>query len=162
MNMDDTTLERLMMDEALGALSPDVSMLLAAYTQTTGDARVAQWRRVANLAGEAMGETHLEPLPAFPGQAPRQARMWNMARLGLAAAAVLAVGIGIGSWMPSKPAANVSVAQAPVETPRRSMGVSDFWSSQRLLASAMESAPRAPSRPQWTWSMIEARTGGLR
>ena len=83
--MDDQTLERLMIDDAVGALPEDVSALLAAYGATLpngGGVDSGRWRDVAKLASRAMdGESgkpagqakpaHLEPHSCRGGRASR-------------------------------------------------------------------------------------------
>jgi len=164
--MDDATLDRLMIDDALGALEPDVSALLAAYTASIPDTdqRRAGWRDLAEKARHAMVMPAADALPPFPAAQLRAARFWHNGRLGLAIAAVLAVGIGIGLWMPGKPVAVGPVAQVtkPVPTsPPPAIGVSDFWSSRRLLASAVEHGVQ--DRPAWRWSspLTESSNGDL-
>jgi hypothetical protein len=164
--MDDATLDRLMIDDALGALEPDISVLLAAYTATIPDIeqRRAGWRDLAEKARHAMAMPAADALPPFPAAQLRAARFWHNGRLGVAIAAVLALGVGIGLWMPGKHVAVAPIAQvinpAP-SSPPRAIGVSDFWSSRRLLASAVEHGVQG--RPAWRWSspLTESANGEL-
>jgi hypothetical protein len=152
--MDQATLERLILDDALGALPPDASALLAAYAQTLpgGSDRLAAWQRVAATARAAMPTESAVPLPPFPDQ-KHISSPWRIGRLGLAVAAVLAMGVGIGWWMPHRsiPPAQVAIMpqQIVAETPSAG-AVHDFWSSNRLLASAMEQ--KHESSAAWHWS----------
>jgi hypothetical protein len=153
--MDQATLERLMLDEALGALPADVSSLLAAYAQTLpgGGERLAVWQQVAATAKAAMPAEPAAVLPPFPAR-NLVSNPWRIGPVGLAAAAAaLLIGVGIGLWTPRRPAAAPQVAIVPqsivAETPSNG-GVHDFWSSQRLLASAMEEK-HTPSAA-WRWS----------
>jgi anti-sigma factor RsiW len=153
--VDDQTLERLMIDDALGALAPDVSALLSDYTQRMGtvDQQRMRWRQLADAARAAMDAPAVEALPPFPAGQLRAARLWHTGRIGMAIAAVLLVGFGIGLWMPSQHAALAPLAQ--VSNPSsssgpREEGVRDFWSSQRLVASAVEHTGRG--HPAWRWT----------
>jgi hypothetical protein len=152
--MDQATLERLMLDDALGALSADASELLAACVRTLpgGDERLAAWRRVAATARAAMPGESAKVLPPFPTRRT-VSNPWRMVRTGLSVAAVLALGVGIGLWMPRRPVAvtQVAVVSQPIVAEGPStVGVHDFWSSQRLLALAMEEK-HTPSAA-WRWS----------
>jgi hypothetical protein len=153
--VDDQTLERLMIDDALGALAPDVSALLSEYTQNVGaaDQQRLRWRELAEAARQAMGTPAAEALPPFPSRQLRAARLWHSGRIGLAIAAVLLLGFGIGLWMPSQRAAVEPLARitSPSSSSgEREEGVRDFWSSQRLVASAAEHTGRG--HPAWRWT----------
>ncbi|MGA2440991.1 MAG: hypothetical protein ABSH08_08535 [Tepidisphaeraceae bacterium] len=161
--MDKQTLERLMIDEALGALEPDVSLLLSAYCETLSncDAELAAWQRVAAGARAAMPEQATEELPPFAAPV-RLSRPWRLARIGVSIAAVLAIGVGIGLRMAPQPShppqSNVTVQSTTTEMPR-SAGVSDFWSSQRLMASAQQPERLATSTWHWTSPIAEPEIG---
>ncbi len=161
--MDQATLERLILDDALGALPSDASALLAAYVQTLpgGNERLAAWQRVAATARTAMPTELAAPLPPF--SAPKHtSNPWRIGAIGLAAAAVLAMGVGIGLWMPRRVAAPTQVAVVPqpiVVEMRSSGGVHDFWSSQRLLASAMQEKHEPSSAWHWSSPVSEPEFG---
>lgn len=164
--MDDTTLDRLMMDDALGALEADVSALLAAYAVDLPqvEQRRAGWGDLAERARQAMVTPPAQALPPFPGAQLRAARLWHKGGIALAIAAVLVLGIGIGLWMPTQRGAVAPVVRfTPTATsPQpRAAGVSDFWSSRRLLASAVEHDVQ--SRPAWRWTspLTESANGEL-
>lgn len=155
--MDEQTLERLMMDDALGALAPDVKMLLEAYVKQTGTEaeRHGQWIALGAAAEEAVRGLAVEELPPFPGGRVRIMRLWGAS---LAIAAAVVVGIGIGLFM-QRPEAEKTVAaesSAVVAEPAEMLGVTDFWSSKRLVAEAL-AAPRNPS--QWEWPSRMGRMG---
>jgi anti-sigma factor RsiW len=152
--MDDAILERLIFDDALGALSPDASALLAAHIQTLpgGSERLAGWRRLAETARAAMpAEPPLALPPLRIGKL--SSNPWRIGRIGVSIAAVLIMGVGIGLLRPRE--ANVSphsaIAPLPIaaEMPI-SAGVQDFWSSKRLLASAMGQKRENSSPLRWT------------
>jgi hypothetical protein len=159
--MDDQTLERLMIDDALGALPPDVSELLAAHTSSSPLAteQKKRWRQTAELAGRA-SESHEQAVatllpPLSLRSHPRRAR------IGLAIAAAWLIGIGIGLLMPHGSATNPGPSPAVIAklTPSSSSsappaGVTDFWSSQRLISMATagdRNRPRTASA-KWHWT----------
>jgi len=164
--MDQETLERLMLDDALGALSVDASELLAAYARTLpgGDERLAGWQRVAATARAAMPSESAEALPPFPVRRT-VSNPWRMVRMGLSVAAVLAIGVAIGSWMPRGPGAPAQVAvvtQAIVAEMPSGGGVRDFWSTQRLLASALGRKHESPSAWHWTSPITQPEMDGVK
>ena len=164
--MDQATLERLMLDDALGALSVDASDLLAAYVRTLpgGDERLAAWQRVASTARAAMPSESAKLLPPFPIRR-RVGNPWRMLRMGLSVAAVLALGVGIGLWMPRRPVATKQVAVVPqpivAEIPSI-VAVHDFWSSQRLLASALQEKREPAGGGQWGSPSNQNETDGFK
>jgi hypothetical protein len=157
--MDNQIMERLMMDDALGQLSPDVSALLRAYASISGDDQEhAIWIKLAASAKDALTDDTIPQAPSI--QSLRSARLAYFTRISLAAAAVLIVGIALGLSLPlmtarhAVPVAPIAQTTIPIEIqpppPPASSG--DFWSSQRLLAAAL-AAPRPPSPPrQWNWA----------
>ena len=72
--MDDATLDRLMIDDALGALEPDVSALLAAYTASLpqNEQRRADWRALAERARESLAMPNGSVLIVAPHAGLRQ------------------------------------------------------------------------------------------
>jgi hypothetical protein len=165
--MDQATLERLMIDDALGALPPDVSSLLTAYTavRPADEAELSRWRQVTRLASRIAEPPAARNanLPAFPR---RRIVAWQVRRFALTGAtmaACLLLGFHLNTWMtspaPITPAADKVVTVASIRMPLP--GVHDFWSSQRLLATAM-SQPE-PSQPQLHWLPLLVRTkiGGV-
>ena len=136
--MNPTTLERLMIDDALGALPPDVSALLAEHCPP---ADRAAWHSLA-AAAKSAGQIAPLPLPA-PRFRP------GCARRVLAIAALLLLGLAIGLALPRPHQSPLAITPSPpapqahLQTAAAS-GVPDFWSTQRLLASAQSnrSAPQ--------------------
>jgi anti-sigma factor RsiW len=168
--VDKTTLERLMIDEALGGLSTAVRALLAAYVRTNdaAQAQQARWRELGEMAREGMPEDAPEDiLGALPVRAKgrmRQRREWWA---GLAAAAGMLLGVGIGMRLPKPPTVGVTVAAADravaaVETNANVGGVRDFWSTRRLVATAMETRRQAQPAGTWNWGQIESESRGVK
>jgi len=169
--MNDETLERLMIDDALGALPPDTSALLEAYTvNAASDDQRLKWRRLAELAAETTKADQGGTVPPFPGTPLRLLRFQRVAVSTLAAAAVLALGLGIGLYIPtlhprtSSPAALITRDQSEdrlVEPVTKMRGVAGMWSSDRLLAVATER--RVGVTPQWRWSspVVEPELRGM-
>ena len=150
--MDAAILERLMIDDALGALSPDVRALLQAHLSGR-ESELAQWQRVVDTARLALPPATVESLPPFPRRYE-----WRIApslAMGLAAAAVLLLGIGIGWRITPSPSPSVAIAAAQTPAPPRPVataGVTDFWSSKRLVAVALDTERHAQPAPHWDLS----------
>ena len=96
--MDDATLERLILDDALGALSPDASALLAAHIKTLpgGSERLAAWRQVADSARSAMPTEAVADLPPFPVHG-MTSNPWRISRIGLLRRRCAVS--GVGDWL---------------------------------------------------------------
>jgi hypothetical protein len=165
--MDDATLERLIFDDALGALSPDASALLASYAQTLpgSSERLTAWKQLAATAKAALPtESVAEPLPPLPPFSPGRtvASPWRITRVGLSFAAVLLMGLGIGSWFAHPPAASPHTSQTVVAEAPTIPGVHGFWSSQRLLASAMDQRSEPSSAWHWTSLLNQPEIGEIK
>jgi hypothetical protein len=156
-NMDDATLQRLMIDEALGALDPDVSALLDAYTAdlpaSSGDR--AAWQKLAQTARQAMPVAAAETLPPLRISRVPGPGIWRGARATLALAAAIAMGIGIGLWRARPetttvtvvaPAAQSFAGPQAVSLPPPPANGQSFWSSQRLLAMAQAQRSEAHAK----------------
>lgn len=156
--MDDETLERLMLDDALGALSDDARALLEAYLRDHAEHRAdwAKWRNVADAAQNAMRPRSVISLPPFPRN------RFVFPRPVLAAAAMLLIGIGIGTQFRTAPIAagpSTPVALAP-QAPAVA-GVEDFWSQQRFVSTALEAEHHSQTENNWNWSQNEnSKSGG--
>jgi anti-sigma factor RsiW len=165
--MDEKMLERLMMDDALGALGPDASALLAAYTKTLPDseAKLAEWRRVSALARQTMPAENMESIPPLAANFQNALNPWRIARVGGSIAAMLAIGMAIGSHFPqartTSPLPTQQTSQV-VPPPAHTGGVTDFWSSRRMVASALEQ--KHPSHSAWKWNspLNDSQVGGIR
>jgi|GEM_PF-4241508 len=152
--MDQLTLERLLIDDALEALPPDVHTLLTAYLESTGQhPKQAAWMAVADAARKALpGVDAMEKEISLPSLRVRPNPLWQQLRLGLRAAAMIMIGAGIGMYLsrhaaesiPAQVARPVAAATPQIET--SSLGVSDFWSEKRLIAWATQGEPKAEKR----------------
>jgi len=144
--MNDATLERLMMDAALGALNDDVQELLMAHlTRDAGKAREAEeLRRLVEKARE----TVKEKCPAQPDlQVTRRrmrierGRIWG-GRI-VAMAACLLIGFGIARMRPARQVEVVvrekpaNAALVAVNDPRPA-AEGELWSAQRIYRNAIE------------------------
>ena len=105
-------------------------------------------------AREALQPRATEAIPVFPVQAVRVLRFRRTAVMALSAAAALLFGIGIGVHLHlAQPSAGPVLAAQPTNASvvaPATAGVLDIWSSNRLLAVALESKREA--QPQWRWS----------
>lgn len=152
--MDTETLDRLLMDRALGALSPDVETLVAAYLQHDENAaqRAREFGSAADAARDVLRESATVALPPFPAvrvQALERARhrlVWVRNAAGLAAAVVIGVGLGFGlAPRPpvERPASPPSALYAAAPPGR------GFWSVSNLVNEA-QAARRSPqARVMW-------------
>ena len=158
--MDKSTLERLMIDDSLGALSPDAQALLEAYLREHGDGikELERWRCTADSARAAMRWEQMEFLPLLR----KPPIVFPFPKRSLAAAAMLLIGIGIGRRISPVPQPTIQTSPL-VEAPQTAAtsGVADFWSPQRFLDSALNSERHAESEPNWKGSFTElSKSGG--
>lgn len=176
--LDPQTVERLIMDDALGRLEPDVAALLkeylAAHPEMNADAR--QYAALAATAQRALETTEPLVLPRFPREssAPQlrvgRSRLFTWPQLAVAAAC-LCVGVGLGHVL-TTPAARVVTPEQPPPPihstdPRTSAPAlaavrlaepspSDaFWSTRRLMKKSLEESRRPEIPVQWV-SPVEA------
>jgi hypothetical protein len=179
--MEPATLDRLMIDDALGALSPDVSALLAAHIRLLPGAseQMAAWNRVTQTAKEAMPAEQVESLPPLRWNASQQNSThgnisplrWQrrlISAAGTIAAAIL-LGISIGLFVPRKYPQSTVVITLPAPVGIRPIAIvpqddnaGDFWSSKRLLAIAIENKHSLRSGPSGTAALIQSELGGPR
>lgn len=144
-------LESLLLDRALGQLSPEVADLLEAHLATEPLAA----RRAESL-GRAVGQarhavTVMTDLPAQAGRnadaawrrARRTVRWRAAARDALKLAAGLAIGIGL-AWFGRSPAPTASsfAVAMPVESRPANHGAPVFWSTARLAREAQRAGER--------------------
>lgn len=167
--MDGDTLDRLLMDRALGGLAPDVDALLAAYLEQTptAAARATDYTAAADAARQVLRSDRPATLPPFPAlrlhQVAEARRRLRLVRhvAGLAAALVLGVGLGAGllrsSAPPDGPAPTVAVERVPIG--QRPI-VGDFWSATRLYERARQVRPVHSTRLIWDSAVNRPRLGG--
>jgi hypothetical protein len=144
--MNDATLERLMMDAALGALNEDVQELLMANLEGNEErAREAKGlRALVSNAREAMKEE----CPAQPDMQAARSRMkidramqWG-GRI-VAMAACLLIGFGIARMRPTREV-QVVVQKEPANpvvmavNDARPTAEGELWSAQRIYKNAVE------------------------
>jgi hypothetical protein len=155
-------LDRLLIDRALEALTPDVAALLDAYLEQEPQQAPAaeEFRtavRLARLAAPPAPAVPLPPLKLAPMPEARPARLdlwraWWPAEL----AAAFVLGIGLTFWavrhtepaptrIESRPRMAALAASEPA-TP------SAFWSLERLAS--LEPKVAAPRPPRLTWRSI--------
>jgi len=168
--MNAETLERLMLDRALGALPPDCESLLAAYIEKDPQAAATdkEYKATVNAARGALADALPSTLPAFPARrlvdARRQYRHLRLFRGVVGIAASIAIGFGVHAFFFPARSANSShpdpivLAQAATrnEAPADAGG---FWSAQRLYKRA-EAAPQRPAkRLIWNSPLATPRPG---
>ena len=152
--MDTQKIEPLLMDHALGATTPEVGALIEAFQEkdTEVRARLEKWLGIAKLARRAMEETVVTALPAFPQRQLQVARLGTQRRRMLVWSAGLAacmlIGYLLGSRGHGHPATPAVVTADPRPTLAAAVavplaGVDDFWSIERLRASAERDAARS-------------------
>jgi hypothetical protein len=171
--MDDETLQRLMLDDSLGALSDDIRSLLAECIEAAGApaaARAAQYRRTVDDARAAMVQPSGAALPPFPAARLRREALTIRRRRAAgriaALAACLVLGLGLGRLVfgradvPAPAPAAITVAQVAAPAAPAPQAVTEFWSSSRLAARAMAARPEAPLKVTWTSPVQQPRIGG--
>jgi anti-sigma factor RsiW len=179
--MDTETLDRLLMDRALGALPPDADALLAAYLGC--DAAAATRAQEFDVAATAARRLFQEPvpsvLPPFPAlgiHKVEQARQRvHVLRQGVGIAAALVVGIGLGvsfprglalgptRMQPGTSGPTESRATIARETALASAGEAGpqfgMWSTQRYYENTRQTRPSAAVRLVWDSTVSLPRRG---
>jgi len=159
--MDPATLKRLMIDDALDALPSDVSALLVAYTneRPADAAELSRWRQVTEFAGKLADSPRVEKLPPFPRQPIATLHLRRAALATAALAASMLLGFKLGDWKSARSHSVPVIPPAPIATvaaePRPIVGVHDFWSTKRLLASALNQ-PERPKPEETHWPLFPA------
>lgn len=175
MKMDAETLERLLMDRALGSLPQDSEALLEAYlSHDLGAAeRAREFADATDAARQVLRSGEATTLPAFPitqvlklERAQRKIR-WLRNTAGIAA--TLVVGIGLGAWFAQVPArVPLGAGSTPIEMVARLAGPADaesrgkrFWSESRLARVVHRSQPtRGTQKLIWDSPVARPRLGG--
>lgn len=167
--MDTETLERLLMDRALGGLTPDAAELMTAYLahDAAAAARAREFDAAAAAARAVLRPGGGAALPSFPAlrlrkleEARRRLRIVrNIA--GLAAAIVLGLGIGAGLWRGGGVSPVQTRPQAVVVPESRVIAVAGgFWSTERLIEQARHAKRAGAPRLIWNSAVSEPRPGG--
>jgi hypothetical protein len=156
--MNAATLERLMLDRALGALDDDASELLDAFLAERPAERklAAVALEVTDLARAALADNDASQLPPLSIESLRHSAGYGKlrARMGLAAslAACVLIGIGIRTVFTSERATLLEGRPGFVmnEPPGRSAHEPQaFWSANRILK--RRPARTQPTAPRWNW-----------
>ena len=167
--MDSETLDRLLMDRALGGLPPDVEALLAAYLEQTptAAARATDYTAAADAARQVLRSDRPATPPPFPAlrlhQIAEARRRLRLVRhvAGLAAALVFGVGLGAGLLRTSapadRPAPPAAVERVPID--QRPIA-NDFWSTTRLYERTRQVRPVHSTRLLWDSAVNRPRLGG--
>jgi hypothetical protein len=159
--MNPDILERLLIDQALGQLTPDMVALLDAY-QSDHPAvgpRASGLERTVRLAGDVLRTREIAALPPFPAARIRSASnkryTLRVVRDVSALAATLVFGVLLGTRVLTPSAA---IAPRPTErslpvvqvTPaQRPTTGDDFWSAARLYQTACNAKHGATTRLVW-------------
>jgi anti-sigma factor RsiW len=144
--MNDATLERLMMDAALGALSEDVQELLMAHLNQD-EKKVREAEQLRAMVDQARAALR-EECPAEPDLqvAKRRMRIDRAVQWGgriMAMAACLVIGFGIARMRPAKEVQAV-VREKPANptvvavNDARPAAEGELWSAQRIYKNAIE------------------------
>jgi hypothetical protein len=162
MQLDSETIERLLIDRSVGALSSDTEALLAAYLRHDRQAGelARQFDETADLAKQALGVASAPSLPALRTdkllRVEASCRRWRLFRNAAGLAACLVLGLGLGLILsrnapsplppPSFAVRNSSLANDARDT--RS-SASDFWSVSRLRDRLKATEPKHTSHLIW-------------
>lgn len=168
--MNAQTLERLLLDRALGALTADTATLLDAYLaeHPAAAADAAGFDETVRFAEQVLPAGPLRQPPAFPAgrltsasrRLRRTAFLWRATGL----AACLLAGVGIGVLLRT---ARPDAAASPVEwvvqnEPPQDMPQSaqdEFWSARRLYERAAGARPARPPRLIWPSPLSAPKIG---
>ena len=164
MAIDPEILERLLIDRALGELSPDAEALLDDYLAREPEAseEAEEIARTADLARRALApsdevDSHALP-PLLLGK--RRGVLWRVGARAAALAACLLIGVGVGLWFSqSKQVIETQVEIAWVGTAQESaredadgteeVNRSEIWSARRFYEAA--SRPARTKRARLIW-----------
>ena len=159
MAIDPEILERLLIDRALGELSPDAEALLEDYLAREPEAseeaeeiaRAVDAARCALTPSEEVDSHSLPPL--LLGK--RGGILWRVGARAAALAACLLIGVGVGLWFSqSKQVIETQVEIAWVGAEEESDGTeganrSEIWSARRFYEAA--SRPARTKRARLIW-----------
>ena len=172
--MNEETLDRLLLDRALGVSSPELDALLEAYLQRdpAAAARAGEFDTATDLAREVLKDAPAATLPPFPAAAVRQAertrRQLVLVRNVASLAAAVLLGVGVGAWsmresteMQPAPAPPSAVTFVKADAAKGPVGdTGGFWSRQRLFENLREGKRPRPTRTQWHSPVREPSFGG--
>lgn len=165
--MNPETLDRLLMDRALGGLSPDVEALLDSWLARNPDAaaRARDYDSAAGAARQVLAINRDAMLPPLRIEQVRRlertTRQLRIVRNIASLAAVLVIGVAIGAWQSRPPAARTAPTN-DTPTPRlisswlpdRATASADkgtgFWSTESLTRPAR--SPRSHDGPRVIWN----------
>ena len=171
--MNAKTLDRLLIDRALGSLSEDVAALLTAYLEQHPEAsrRGGEFEDAATAARQVLRQPSSATLPPFPTAAVQRSEQhrrrltWARGVSGLAAS--LLAGVGLGSWLLA-PSATPTSRHGPGDEPRGVAAVAvampaaqsaDFWSTDSLVRRARRAGHEHPVAVVWHSSVMQPNLG---
>ncbi|HOB76342.1 MAG TPA: hypothetical protein PKG54_17665 [Phycisphaerae bacterium] len=174
--MDSTTLERLLMDRALGQLSPDTEALLAAWLAEHPAARTLgeEIELTVAAARNTLTAGPAIPVPSFPAaeivrRAGRSWSMWRMAGKAASLAACVLLGIGLHALWNSEASPHAphieplqlveNSAPAPLPPVAAPSPESGFWSANRLREQVRQRRPERGTRVIWDSPLSMPRLG---
>ncbi len=168
--MDAQTMERLLLDRALGTMPPDTAALLDAYLaeQPAAAAEAERWAATTQLAGLALEGDRESPLPAFPrarlmsaGMRHRRSMLaWRIT--GLAACWLIGLGMGGLWWRTSRNTPASPDRHAVVMNPEDSTfeaAQESFWSVRRLYERTSTGQVRPSPRVIWQSPLVVPKVG---
>ena len=168
--MDSETLERLLIDASLGALSADAEAMLRAYLKREPSAarQAAAFELTARLARLAMPSPAPATLPPFPARAIQAAQRrrdaTRIARQGLAMAACVLLGIGISALRPGAtrhaPALPLLVSNDAPSAGDAGRNTGGFWSTQKWYDRAARASQSATGGAIWHSPIQRPSLGG--
>lgn len=178
--LNDRMLEVLLIDRALGALSPDVAVLLTAYLANNPDAaRVAAEfdatvRATTATLQRSIPERDARSLPPFPADRIRSERARRVWSIWVTRVAAMAACLAIGAWLGGAMTHRVNpLPQAPVlaadagrhwfRPAGASVAAVDFWSVERIKSIQANQTRNQPNKVRaliWPLAGQRVRNGG--
>jgi hypothetical protein len=166
--MEAEVLERLLMDRALGGLSPDVEALLTAHLAQDADAadRAREFDAAATAARQVLQSGGPLTLPRFPAARIRglehTRRQLVLVRnvAGIAASVIVGIGLGVAFFRGSAAAPeSVRAPIAVVSTAGSAAPRGEFWSAERLYEKSRRTEHLDAVRLIWDSAVSTPRLG---
>lgn len=171
MSLDNQTLERLVIDRAMGELSGDMAALLDSYLEADQEQLMASRSIMATVADARSSLTRSEdavtealPPPLFGRFSPRISRVTSAVRggfVGFAAAAAIALALWLG-YGPTPQAKQMELSRQTMmasDAHDAQRGVAGFWSVSDLHRGFSAKRSTENRKIEWTGPITRPKIG---